>query len=330
MSAVDDHATVRRAAMRVGVLVGVASGAIIALGVGILILILTLTARPERHIGGGDRPGPDGDRIVVDLDHVLPWVIVLGLVGVVLLAVVAWLAARSAVRPLAAALALQRNFVADASHELRTPLTALTSRIQILQRRRERGESIDDTIASLRRDAATMDDVLTDMLVTTEAAADAGTVALVSDCLVAAVSALQPVADENDVRLVRNVDGNPTAAMPDVTLTRLCVALIDNAVQHAPVGSAVTVSATAGHGGGRAGGRGVVEIRVADHGAGIALGDTERIFERFARADEVGRRRGFGLGLALVRESTARFGGTVRVEHTSPAGTTFLMTLPSR
>ena len=69
--------------------------------------------------------------------------VVASLIGVVLLGLVAWLAALRSVRPLADALRMQRNFVSDASHELRTPLTALSSRIQILQRRHERGEPID-------------------------------------------------------------------------------------------------------------------------------------------------------------------------------------------
>ncbi|UUT36673.1 sensor histidine kinase [Microbacterium elymi] len=53
------------------------------------------------------------------------------------------------------------------------------------------------------------------------------------------------------------------------------------------------------------------------------------MFERFARSAESGRRRGFGLGLALVREAAARYGGSIRIEATSPAGTVFLLTLPS-
>src|SRR5689334_9945265 len=144
MSAADDERRVRDAATRVGLWVGLASTIVIAAGVGILIAVILATSRPDRP--GPDLDGDHGmggfDHIVVDVDRVVPWVLGLGVVGVVLLSVIAWFAARRSVRPLSEALRMQRNFVSDASHELRTPLTALSSRVQILQRRHDRGEPI--------------------------------------------------------------------------------------------------------------------------------------------------------------------------------------------
>lgn len=316
-----DDVRVRRSALRIGMLVGGASAVILAAGVAVLIGVLVATSRPEgRHEEGGHHPG-DIDEIVVDLDRILPWVIGLGIAGVLFMALVAWFFARRAVDPLAAALRAQRHFVSDASHELRTPLTALSSRIQILQRRHARGEPIDTTIADLRRDAATLDEVLTDMLISAEGATADGE-ADADEAVSAAFDAVRPVADEAGVTLRSEPTSTVTVAMPAVTFTRLCVALIDNAVQHAPAGTSVTVRVD------RVGGR--AEVRVSDRGSGIAPADAERIFDRFARGGESGRRRGFGLGLALVRETAARFGGSVGIEQTSPDGTTFLLALPAR
>lgn len=321
MTDAEDRVRVRRASTAVGVWVAAASAVIIASGVGILVAVILLTSRPERaEVRRGQ--DHDGDHVVVDVDRVVPWIIVLGIVGVLLLALVAWLAASRSVRPLAEALQAQRNFVSDASHELRTPLTALTSRIQILQRRHARGEPLDETIADLRRNAATMDDVLTDLLLSAEG--DAAGPAEPSDvrrCLESAVQALTPLADDANVAIEVAAGKELRASIPSVTLTRLCVALVDNAIQHAPPGSGIRVSAVVA---GRS-----VQIRVSDHGPGIREADAERIFERFARAGETGRRRGFGLGLALVRDVATRYGGTVAVEATSPQGTTFLLVLPS-
>ncbi len=116
-----------------------------------------------------------------------------------------------------------------------------------------------------------------------------------------------------------------SVAVPAVTVTRLCTALLDNAVQHAPRRSSVTLSVASGDGPGR----GFVEFRVVDRGPGIRAEDRERIFTRFARGPETGRRRGFGLGLALVRDMATRYGGSVGIEDTSDAGTTFLLRLPA-
>ncbi|WP_295775534.1 sensor histidine kinase KdpD [uncultured Microbacterium sp.] len=325
MSDEADRRRVRRAAVHVGLLVGAASAVVVTAGVALLVAVLLLSARPELHHngeGGGRSGPPDGDRIVVDVDRILPWVVALGLAGVALLALVAWFAARRAVAPLAGALRLQRRFVADASHEIRTPLTALTSRAQILERRYRRGEDLTDTLAALRADASVMDAVLTDMLLTAEGTATDAEPAVVDAALTAAAATVAPLAEEAGVRVRvgQGDDAGLRVRLPRVTLDRLCVALLDNAVQHTPAGGEVALSA-------RSDGRGVA-IRVRDGGTGIADADRERIFERFARGPESGRRRGFGLGLALVREAAAAAGGRIEIERTSAAGTTMLLWLP--
>lgn len=329
MNDAGDRRRVQRAALRVGAVVGIGSAVVLTGGVAILVTVLLAGGRPDDahdHGGPGGSHGGDGDRFVIDVDHVLPWVIGLGIVGVLLLAIVAWFGARRAVRPLEGALRLQRTFVADASHELRTPLTALSSRVQLLQRRIARGEDPGSTLAALREDVTVMDDVLTDMLLAAEAGQSSGT-AIVSDAVSAAVRTVTPLADDAGVALgVRSAadqaaaTGDVRARIPTTTLTRLCVALLDNAVQHAPQGSEVEISTSA------EGDR--IAVRVIDAGVGIAAQDVDRVFERFARGPEAGRRRGFGLGLALVREAATAAGGSITVERTSPAGTTFLLTLP--
>lgn len=319
MSADDDRLVVRRAALRVGSLVAGASAVAIVVGVGILIVVLVSGARTEE---GGRHPGPGaggGDRFVVDLDDVLPWVLGLGLAGVIVLGLVGWAAARWSVRPLDEALRRQRAFVSDASHELRTPLTALTSRIQIVQRRRHRGADADDALEQLRRDAQIMDEVLADMLLTAEGTAHAGT-ARIDQSVRAALDTLAPLAEEAGVTVRLGELPGDTVGVPAVTVVRMCTALLDNAIGHTPAGSPVTVSAMTDA-------REVV-IRVEDTGPGIRADDLPRIFERFARGAESGRRRGFGLGLALVREAATRYGGRVEVERTSSAGTVFALTLP--
>lgn len=321
MSDQDDRRRVQRAALSIGLYVAIASAIVIAGGVGILLAVILVNRRPEgaEHDGGFPHEG-SGDDFVIDADRLLPWVLVLGLLGVVLLALVAWLAARRSVRPLGDALRLQRNFVADASHELRTPLTTLTSRIQVLQRRQERGEPIEGTIVELRRDADMMTDVLTDLLLAAEGGAVATGAASVDDAVTSAVDSLRPLADEAGVTLTVDVRETATVALPSVTLVRLVVALVDNAVQHSPAGAAVTVTAVVEGG--------TAAIRVADHGSGIHGIAPDAVFERFARSTESGRRRSFGLGLSLVRDVAERAGGSVAVESTSDAGTTFLLRLP--
>lgn len=318
----EDRRRVQRAALSIGLYVAVASAVVVTAGVGILLAVILLNRRPEgdEHPGGFPGRSGSGDDFVIDADRILPWVILLGVLGVALLALVAWLAARQSVRPLGDALRVQRNFVADASHELRTPLTTLSSRIQLLQRRQARGEPIAETIVALRGDADMMTDVLNDLLLAAEGGAVAGGPASVGEAVTTAVDVLHPLAEENGVRLVVQPGAPATVALPPVTLVRLVVALVDNAVQHSPTGAAVTVSTSVEDG--------AAAIRVADRGSGIRGIAPEAVFERFARSAESGRRRSFGLGLSLVRDVAVRAGGSVVIESTSDVGTTFLLRLP--
>jgi signal transduction histidine kinase len=319
-----DRARVQRSALRTGLWVGIASAAVVAVITVTIITTLLTASRPRPRPFG--HPGePRGDRIL-DLDDVLPVVIAMGIVGVLLLGLIAWYASRRASEPLAEALGVQRAFVADASHELRTPLTTLNSRIQLAEHRLRHGEDVAQVLADLRRDAAVMDAVLTDLLLAAEPAGarmwDASTSASVPSALHDAAELIAPKGAERGVRIEVEAPGDLQIVAEQTALMRAVIALLDNAVRYSPDGSAVRVTAVA------AGRR--AEIRVADAGPGLGDMDPTRIFERFARSATSSERRGFGLGLALVRDVASRFGGSVRVESTSSAGTTFLLELPLR
>ncbi len=328
MSADTDAARVRRAARSVGALVAVAAAVVAALMVAVVVFVSTRHSRHE-GIGHATEEPPAlgsgrGDEMawVVDRDFVLMVVILAGVVSVVLMGVAAWLVARRAVAPLAEALRLQRNFVADASHELRTPLTVLNTRLQVLRRRVDHDQPIDDVVARLRQDVASMTDVLNDLLLSAEEEAGGGADVRtpVADVARAAASSVEVLAGETGVGLRVDVDEPCLVRVPQVTLTRAIVALVDNAIQHSPAGGEVQV--TVGVDGTRA------AIRVSDSGPGIRGIAPDQIFERFSHSSQGAGHRSFGLGLALVRDVAQRYGGRVEVERTSPSGTTLLLELP--
>ncbi len=320
MSMGPDRARVRRAAVSVGLVVGIIGAVLMTVGVAVLITAVTVNSRHEQAEHPGSLPGRD-DAWVIDSGRVILLVVVLALIGIVLIGLVGWLGARRAVAPLAEALRLQRNFVSDASHELRTPLTVLSSRVQVLERRLDRGDPVDDVVAALRRDAASMTEVLNDLLLSAEGAEPpTDTPPTVEEAVRAAAATLEVLADEADVRIVVRAAASTAVAVPRVTLIRCVVALLDNAIHHSPPGSSVVV--TEGLDGGRA------EIRVSDAGPGIQGISAEQIFERFSRSGENGQHRSFGLGLALVRDVAVRYRGSVSVEETSEAGTTMLLVFP--
>jgi DNA-binding response OmpR family regulator len=71
-------------------------------------------------------------------------------------------------------------------------------------------------------------------------------------------------------------------------------------------------------------------VVVEDTGIGIAAGELERIFERFYQADASATRsyEGSGIGLSLVKELVALYGGEVKAASTPGKGTTFTVEIP--
>jgi signal transduction histidine kinase len=248
-----------------------------------------------------------------------------GGVGLVLAAVAGtWLGHR-AVRPLSAALAQQRRFVADAGHELRTPVTLLNTRAQLLRRRMRARADTDPELDDLDRiiaDTARLGEILEDLLIVSDPVAErprerVDVAAIARDVL----TAVGPEATDRGIRLVgpaadpHYVDGSPVA------LRRAVIALVDNAVRHA-TGSVIISTETR---------NGEVLLDVSDDGPGIDPEVAPRLFERFAsgqsRAGE--RRRRYGLGLALVSEIAAGHHGHVELLDREGPGAALRLRLPA-
>lgn len=240
--------------------------------------------------------------------------VISGVAAVVAGALIAVFIARRAMRPLADALALQRRFVADASHELRTPLTLLSTRAQLLRRRVQDAQpSIDPEVATgideIVDDSKALSEIVEDLLIAADPR-QAATPERVDLALLAgevARSGEAPAA-ERGIRIETHLSAPAVVSGTPVSLRRMVVALVDNAVDYAS--SRVIVAVQRDKGG--------VVLSVSDDGPGFDIGQDQRVFARFASArgtdEQAGRARGarhYGLGLALVAEVVARHHGTV-------------------
>ena len=67
------------------------------------------------------------------------------------------------------------------------------------------------------------------------------------------------------------------------------------------------------------------EVRITDHGPGVPADIRDTLFDPFV---SFGKSNGTGLGLAIVTKVIQNHNGTVELEDTSRAGTTFLVRLP--
>lgn len=217
-----------------------------------------------------------------------------------------------------AALARQRQFVADASHELRTPLTSVLANLELLaeQLHGDQGEAARSALRSSQRMRRLVADLL--LLARTDAKrALTREPCDIAQIVVEAAAELGPVSEQHEITL----DVHPASVLASRDeLHRLVINLLENAIKHTPPGTAITVSTAAS--------RELVELVVQDDGPGVPAALAPSLFERFVRGE--GDRGGsFGLGLAIVHAVAESHGGSVRLDTgAGVSGARFVVTLP--
>jgi signal transduction histidine kinase len=106
---------------------------------------------------------------------------------------------------------------------------------------------------------------------------------------------------------------------------RILQNLVENALSVLPQGGHVWLRASALTLPGRAPG---ISMSVTDDGPGLPPGTTEKVFERFFRADPSRSGSGSGLGLAIVRELARAHGGEAWAENVAPHGARVTVLMP--
>lgn len=320
-----DRLILRTAARKVSAQIALVCAASVAVVILALVLFALYRSQPAELV---QHPAGAG-RIYIDEADGLLAMILGGALGVVLAAAAGLVSARSAVKPLGEALAVQRRFVQDASHELRTPLAVLDARLQLAQRKAGPDSPAAPTLARLRQDSAGLAEMVDDLLLmsapaTTDNLEPADVAALVP----AVTDDLRLLASEARVGLECSVTtgaaGPPCVRIPAHLLRRMVTALVENAISHTPESGRIDITVSAG---GRK-----VRIMVRDTGPGIIGIEPNRVFERFARGRHAAHdsaRHSYGIGLALVKDAALRHGGNVTVAETGAKGTAISLELPA-
>jgi signal transduction histidine kinase len=215
----------------------------------------------------------------------------------------------------------RRELVAWASHDLRTPLASLKAMIEALED--DLAEPA-EYLESIRMQTEILSDLVEDLfeLARIDAGAltlelrDAPLEELVARCL----SSLHAEAKSRGVELASR--GEAVVRMAPDKIERVLMNLLANAVRHSPRNGevAVVVEPNSDH----------VVVAVEDAGSGLYAGASERMFDRFWRADESRTRSsgGAGLGLAIARGLVQAHGGTIWAENRTGGGARVAFTLP--
>ncbi|WP_082677934.1 DUF4118 domain-containing protein [Leucobacter chromiiresistens] len=227
------------------------------------------------------------------------------------------------IEPIAASDRVRGALLSALSHDLRRPLAAATAAIGGL-RAPGIALSADDRRELLDTAAESLDGLgalVTDLLDVTRIQAGALSVRVAPTDPEAVIA---PALDElgmgpNEVSLALQ-HGDTAVQADSVLLQRVIVNLLANASRYTAAGErvAVTTSTFADR----------LEIRIIDHGPGIAADKYDDIFVPFQRLGDTDNTSGLGLGLALSRGFVDSMHGTLLPEGTPGGGLTMVVSLP--
>jgi len=223
---------------------------------------------------------------------------------------------------------VKNEFFSLISHELRTPLTSIIGYTDLI------GETEADSLSDqgkdflkvVRRNARRELRLVGDILLLTQI--EAGTFRLVpeeadlKEIVDDAVSSARLSAERQKVSLSSQTQPVPGLWGDSSRLGQVVDNLLTNAIKFSPDGGEVGVKL------GRQNGHALIEV--SDTGMGIPPEDARRLFERLYRASGATDLHipGTGLGLTIVKAIVDAHGGTIDVQSSEGAGTTFRVGLP--
>lgn len=228
-----------------------------------------------------------------------------------------------------AAVRVRDQFLSIAAHELKTPLTPLLGQAQLLLRRAERDNSLNErdrrAIQMIADQAARLSLLVTSLLDLNRL--QSGNITLSTKQL-DLCALLRRLSEELQATLARHTivldqPPEPVQIVGDpLRLEQVFQNLLQNAVKYSPEGGTVAVEVAVDGEGAR--------VVVRDNGIGIPHEALPRLFQPFYRASNAERSAaaGMGVGLAVVNELVLLHGGSIAVESEEGRGSTFTVRLP--
>ena len=223
------------------------------------------------------------------------------------------------------------DFLGVMSHELRTPLNAIGGYAELIEMGVHGPVNIEQRTAleRIQRSQRHLLGLINGVL--NYAKIDAGVVSYkLTDVVLGELLATSEALTAPQLKakgLIFHFDGcDPrlTARADGEKVQQIVLNLLSNAIKFTDDGGRITMMCGASS-------NGLVMVRVADSGRGIAPDQFDLVFQPFVQVDVTLTRtkEGTGLGLAISRDLARGMGGDLTVESDVGVGSTFTLTLPS-
>ncbi|HYR54960.1 MAG TPA: ATP-binding protein [Myxococcaceae bacterium] len=222
----------------------------------------------------------------------------------------------------------RESLLANVSHDLKNPLTTIKAYLNMLERRKL-GEITDRQLNALQvceRNANRLLRMINDLLLVSRL--KHGRMQLnerpfgLKELAQEVVQSLSNTADQAGVGLLIPPCTEAYVRGDRDRIAEAIGNVVENAIHHSPAGKPVEIKVSSSA-------SGLAVVTVADHGAGIAEANRERIFDPFYRARTLtGRSRSRGLGLPIAARIVQQHGGRIELISKPGEGACFQIHLP--
>lgn len=229
----------------------------------------------------------------------------------------------SMVKELSSTETLHSDFISNVSHEFKTPLSSISGYATLLQddtlSPEERNEYTQIIIQSTKELSTMTGNILHLSHLENESIIHEKVFFRVDEQLRQAILRLEPV--WSGKHLVINPELEKITWYGNMELTaHIWNNLLDNAIKFTPQGGEINITAHADND--------WLTVVFQDSGIGMPPEVQAHIFDKFYQGDVSHKKKGNGLGLALVRKIVTLYGGSVQVESYPELGSTFTILLP--
>lgn len=224
------------------------------------------------------------------------------------------------------------SFAADVAHELKNPLTSLRSALETSSKIKDKKKQ-EKLLSIMLHDLDRMDRLITDISrasrLDKELSSERFEPYEISQIVQDTINYMQQLIDRDKDKSYAGIELvgdmiNVKVKLNIGGMMQVIENILSNALSFSPIDKPVKVSISEWSD------PNVVELKIRDHGSGIAANDIDRIFERFytERREDDSFGQHSGLGLSICKQIVELHGGTIKAENHPAGGAVFSIVLP--
>lgn len=216
---------------------------------------------------------------------------------------------------------IREQFVATLTHDLRNPLNSISMASQLLQDADELSADSRSVVFKILENSRRMDRMIQDLLDVTYVRSGGRLTLRLSE-----MKMLDTVRDVVSHMTLSHgkkfiINGKETIGWWDSEAVRRAVEnLATNAIKYGDTIAPVTIDVVSEHN--------RIIVKVHNEGTPIPIEEQEAIFQAYRRSRSHSSKRGWGIGLPLVRAVAEAHGGSLQLDSAPMRGTTFMLDIP--